>query len=127
MLANLAWAVIGAVVVSTIALIFKKPRSYLRAWLNRRVHAIQLRLYLQYRLDTQAQIDGNRRAIERIAAELAQRRCDHEGNPDDEYYSDFYRWFTGDPDANVDYSRKQQRDRERLERGDFQKRWPSGT
>src|SRR5260221_480176 len=113
MLATLAWAVIGAAVVSPIALTLKKPPSYLRPWLNRRVHAIQLRLYLQYRLDTQAQIhqdrldtqaqiDGNRRAIERIAAELAQRRCDDEGNPDDEYYSDFYRGFTGDPDANVD-------------------------
>jgi hypothetical protein len=30
-----------------------------------------------------------------------------------------YRWFTGDPEANVDYKRKQQRDLERLMRGDF--------
>jgi hypothetical protein len=69
----------------------------------------------QHREDTQ-------RAIERIAAELAQRRYDEEGNPDDEYRSDWYRWFTGDPDANVDYQRKQQRDLERLNRGDFRAR-----
>jgi hypothetical protein len=59
------------------------------------------------------------RAIERIAAELAARRCSQEGNPDDEYYSDWYRWFTGDSEANVDYSRKQQRDQARLERRDY--------
>jgi hypothetical protein len=53
--------------------------------------------------------------------ELAQRRCDQEGNPDDEFYSDWNRWFTGDPDANVDYSRKQQRDLARLRNGEFQR------
>ena len=35
----------------------------------------------------------------------------------DDEYSDWYRWFTGDPDANVDYSRKQQRDLQRLREG----------
>ena len=58
-------------------------------------------------------------AVARIAQELAQRRWDQDGNPDDELRSDWYRWFTGDPDANVDYSRKQQRDLDRLERGEF--------
>jgi hypothetical protein len=53
-------------------------------------------------------------AIERIAAELADRRCQDEGNPDDEFRSDWVRWFEGDPDANVDYARKQQRDLDRL-------------
>lgn len=61
-------------------------------------------------------------AITRIGEELASRRCSQEGNPDDEFYSDWFRWFIGDPDANVDYSRKQQRDRERLARGDFNRR-----
>jgi hypothetical protein len=40
-------------------------------------------------------------------------------SPDDELRSDWYRWFRGEPDTNVDYSRKQQRDLERLKRGDF--------
>jgi hypothetical protein len=76
---------------------------------------VQLRLYLQHRENTQC-------AIERLAAELAQRRCSQEGNPDDEFYSDWYRWFTGDPDADVDYSRKQKRDLERLGSGDLRRR-----
>ncbi len=69
-----------------------------------------MRLYLQHRQDTE-------RAIGRIAEELAHRRNAQDGNPDDEHYSDWYRWFTGDPDADVDYRRKQQRDLERLRRG----------
>jgi hypothetical protein len=55
-----------------------------------------------------------RLAIERIAATLTERACMEEGNPDDEYRDDHYRWFTGDPDANIDYRRKQQRDLARL-------------
>jgi hypothetical protein len=54
-------------------------------------------------------------AIERIAAELADLRCQDEGNPDDEFRSDWVRYFQGDPDANVDYARKQQRDLDRLQ------------
>ena len=61
------------------------------------------------------------RSIERIATELTQRRCDQEGNPDDEYYSDWYRWFSGDSEANVDYSRKQARDLSRLRDGSFRR------
>ena len=92
--------------------LLNRPRGIITTWIRKRIRLIQLRLYLQHRQDTQ-------RAIGRIAAELAQRRCDQEGNPDDEYRSDWYRWFIGDPDANVDYSRKQQRDLERLKRGNF--------
>jgi hypothetical protein len=81
-------------------------------WAASLIRCARLRLNLQRRESTQ-------RAIEWIAAELAQRRCSQEGNPDDEYRSDWYRSFCGDPDANIDYSRKQQRDVERLRRGDF--------
>jgi hypothetical protein len=112
---DLAWALIAAVILAVIGLMFKRPRAIVTAWTRRLIRRVQLRLYLQRRENTQ-------RAIERIAAELAQRRCDEEGNPDDEFRSDWYRWFTGDPDANVDYSRKQQRDLERLKRGDFRYR-----
>ena len=93
----------------------KRPRTVMAAWIHTLVRRVQLRLYLQRRENTQ-------RAIERIAAQLTQRLCDEEGNPDEEYRSDLYRWFTGDPDADIDYSRKQQRDREHLRRGDFQPR-----
>jgi len=115
MLTTLAWALVAAVVLAVIGLIFKKPRAIVTAWASSLVQRLQLRLYLQRRQDTQ-------RAIEHIAAELAERRCIQEGNPDDEYWSDWYRWFCGDPDANVDYSRKQQRDLERLRRGGFNPR-----
>jgi hypothetical protein len=53
-------------------------------------------------------------AIERIAAELADLRCRDDGNPDDEFRSDWVRWFQGDPDADIDYARKAQRDLDRL-------------
>ena len=56
------------------------------------------------------QQDARALAIERIAAELADLRCREEGNPDDEFRSDWVRWFEGDPEANVDYARKQERD-----------------
>lgn len=110
MITDLFWALIAALIVTIAAFVFRKPRAIITAWTRRQVRHVQLRLYLQHREDTQ-------RAIERIAAELAELRCRNEGNPDDEYRSDWYRWFTGDPDANVDYSRKQQRDLERARRG----------
>ena len=112
MVVDLGWALVAALVLGVAGLAFRKPRDAASAWGRRLIRRAQLRLYLRHRQDTA-------RAIERIAAELAQRRCDQEGNPDDEYYSDWYKWFTGDPDANVDYSRKQQRDLERLAQGDF--------
>lgn len=104
-------ALIAAVFVALAAIVLKRPREWVvrsarrvgRAWSPRRLEAIQL-------------------AIERIDFDLTERRCQEEGNPDDEFRDDWCRWFTGDPDANVDYKRKQQRDRERLERGDFNPR-----
>jgi hypothetical protein len=107
---DLAWALVVAVILAIVSLAFRGPRAAVTAWLRKLIRRVQLRLYLQRREDTQ-------RAIERIAAELTEHRCDQEGNPDEEYRSDWYRWFTGDSDANVDYSRKQQRDLERLGRG----------
>jgi hypothetical protein len=112
MIINVVWALVAAVILALLGLIFKKPRALVTAWTRELIRRVKLRLYLQRREDTQ-------RAIELIAAELAHRRYSEEGNPDDEYYSDWYSWFTGNPDANVDYSRKQQRDLERLKRGDF--------
>jgi hypothetical protein len=112
MLAALTWALIAAAILAVLSLIFRKPRGIMTTWVASLVRRVQLRLYLQHRENTQ-------RAIERIAAELAERRSSQEGNPDDEYWSDWYRWFCGDPDANVDYSRKQRRDLDRLRRGDF--------
>lgn len=112
MILALAWALAAALVLAIVGLLFKKQQVIFAAWVRRLIRRAQLRLYLQRREDTQ-------RAIERIAAELAQRRCDQEGNPDEEYRLDWYRWFMGDPNANVEYSRKQQRDLERLRRGDF--------
>ena len=115
MLAALVWALIAAAILAVVGLVFRKPRAIVTTWATSLVRRVQLRLYLQRREDTQ-------RAIERIAAELAEHRCSQEGNPDDQYWSDWYRWFCGDPDANVNYSRKQQRDLERLRLGDFDHR-----
>ena len=115
MLAALVWALIAALVLAIVGLVLKKPRTVMAVQIRRLVRRMQLRLYLQRRENTQ-------RAIERIAAQLTERLCDEEGNPDEEYRSDLYRWFSGDPDADIDYSRKQQRDLERLGRGDFRPR-----
>jgi hypothetical protein len=112
---DLVVALVAAVILAAVSLVFEKPRARAITWFRDLVGNIQVKLYLQHREDTQ-------RAIERIAAELTQRMCNEEGNPDEEYRSDLYRWFTGDPDANVDYRRKQQRDLERLNRGDFRAR-----
>lgn len=115
MLVALIWALLAAVVLAVVGLMLKRPRTIVAAWICGLVRRTQLRLYLQRRENTQ-------RAIERIAAHLTQRLCDEEGNPDEEYRSDLYRWFSGDPDADIDYSRKQQRDLERMKRGDFRPR-----
>lgn len=112
---DLVLALVAAIILAAVSLVFNKPRALAVTWLRGLMRRIQMKLYLRRQEDTQ-------RAIERIAAELAQRKCDEEGNPDDEYRSDWYSWFTGDPDANVDYRRKQQRDREHLNRGDFRAR-----
>jgi hypothetical protein len=118
MVRDLTWALIAALILTLLGITLKRPRTLAVAWARSLVRRVQLRLYLQHREDTQ-------RAIERIAAELTQRKCWEEGNPDDEYESDWYRWFTGDPEANVDYSRKQERDAERIRRGDF--RYPKAS
>ena len=108
MMTAIVLAILAAVLVAAVAALLARPGRAVRQFAARVRWAMSLRTH-----------EDQQRAIERIAAELTQRRCDEEGNPDDEYREDFWRWFTGDPDANVDYSRKQQRDQERLERGDF--------
>lgn len=112
-----AWllALVAALAIAILGFIFEKPRE--AAWhaVKPKVHKVWWRLFLRRRECVDL-------AILRIAAELAQRRCDQEGNPDDEYYSDWYRWFTGDTDANVDYSRKQERDLQRPREGVYSMR-----
>lgn len=140
----LIYAIIAAIVVGILSWTLAKPRSLVRRWLrhawwwlfvrtsqerdealNKRIDEIHgalndkidaLEVAVTKRLATVE------RAVTRISAELAQRQCNEEGNPDDEYYSDWYHWFNGDPDANVDYSRKQERDLARLRNGDFRVR-----
>jgi hypothetical protein len=107
MTSGLVWALIAALIVALVGIVFRKPRALAVGWVRGQVRRVQLKLYLQHREDTQ-------RAIERIATELTQRRYWEDGNLDDELWSDWYRWFTGDPDANVDYKRKQERDKVRF-------------
>src|SRR5579863_4843146 len=53
MLAALAWALIAAVVIAVVGLMFKKPRAVVTTWAASLVRRTQLRLYLQHREDTQ--------------------------------------------------------------------------
>jgi hypothetical protein len=106
MLTAIVLAVAAAVAITLTSLLLKRPRAWMVRFAGRVRNAMSLRRHEETHL-----------AIQRIAAELATRRSWQDGNPDDELYDDWYRWFTGDPDANVDYTRKQQRDLERLKRG----------
>jgi hypothetical protein len=109
---NAFWlAVAAAVVVAVATALLERPRE----WTLRTARRVRRALSPRRHEDMQ-------RAIERIAAELASRRYQEEGNPDHEYYDDWYRWLTGDPNADVGYARKQKRDLERLERGDFRRK-----
>jgi hypothetical protein len=111
----LLWALVAALVLAVLGVVLRKPRTAVAGWARGVIRRVQLRLYLEHR----QRVDL---AIARIAAELAQRRCAQDGNPDDQLFSDWLLWFSGDPDANVDYSRKQQRDMERMQRGEFRHR-----
>ena len=98
---------LGAAIVAAILLaLLKRPRE----WTVRQARRLWLAV-------SPRQHEATRLAVERIAESLSVRINMQDGNPDDEYHDDLYRWFTGDPDANIDYSRKQQRDRERLKQG----------
>lgn len=116
MISDLVWALVAAIILTLVGVVFAKPRRLLTAWVGGWVRRTHRRLFHLERLERLE------RANERIAVELAQRRYAQDGNPDDELYSDWYRWFTGDPDANVDYERKRQRDLERMKRGEFDPR-----
>ncbi len=120
MLNDLGWALAAAALLTLAGVVLARPRRLLTNWLRSQVRRAYRKVWQLDRLER------NELAIERIAAELAQRRYSQDGNPDDELYSDWFRWFTGDPDANVDYERKQQRDLVRLARGDFGPRRPVG-
>lgn len=102
----------GAAIVAAVLLaLLERPREWIVRQSRRVRNVLSLRRHEAMQL-----------AIARIAAELTERACREEGNPDDEYRDDLYRWFTGDPDANIDYSRKQQRDLERLKQGFYNPR-----
>jgi hypothetical protein len=101
-------AIAAAVLITTLGALIRRPRN----WALRAVRRVRLAMSPRRHEDIE-------RAIERIATELAMRRYYQEGNPDDIFYDDWLRWFTGDPNASVDYARKQQRDRARLTRGEF--------
>jgi hypothetical protein len=112
MLMDLVWALVGAVVLAVIGAIFRKPRNAVAGWLRSRVRAVQGRLYLDHRIQTDC-------AISRISAELAYNRRRHDGNGDDEFQQDWYDWFMGTDlaaDASGFYTRLNDRVRERLER-----------
>ena len=103
---------LGAAIVAAIFLaMLKRPRE----WIVRQARRLWLAV-------SPRQHEATRLAVERIAAHLTAQACASEGNPDDEYRDDLYRWFTGDPDANIDCSRKQQRDLERLKQGFYNPR-----
>ena len=72
--------------------------------------------------ELRARSDQAELAAARVAAHLTEDLCRAEGNPDDEYRADLDAWFRGDPDANIDYSRKQARDMARLAAGEFRRR-----
>ena len=103
---------LGAAIVAAILLaLLGRPRE----WIARTARRLWLAV-------SPRQHEATRLAIERIAAVLTDRINQQDGNPDDEYRDDLYRWFTGDPDANIDYSRKQQRDLDRLKQGFYNPR-----
>lgn len=102
------WALGCAIGVAIVLALIRRPREAAIRYASRLRAVFSL---LEH--------ENHARAIERIAGVLTQDICNQEGNPDDEYRSDWYRWLTGDPEANVDYSRKQQRDLERLRSGAY--------
>jgi hypothetical protein len=117
MTTDIVLAIVAAIIVAIAAALLTRPGRAAHQFMVRVRTAMSLRRHEDMWEAIEriaAEHEDMQRGIQRIAAELAMRRCTEEGNPDDEYRDDFYRWFTGDPDANVDYARKQQRDRERF-------------
>ena len=111
MLLAILLAIAAALLIAFLAVVPRRPHE----WIVRQARRLWLAV-------SPRQTEETRLAIERTAAVLTGRICQMEGNPDNEYRDDWYRWLTGDPDANVDCSRKQQRDKERLQRGEFRRR-----
>lgn len=144
MVSTLVYAVVAAIVVGVVWWVLARPRSLAGRWLRRgwwwlfvrtsqeRDDAISMGVEeIDSALNAKVEalhdqmvhrIETVERAVARIAAELAERICDEEGNPDDEFRSDWQRWFAGDPTANVDYSRKQERDLASLRDRHYQRR-----
>ena len=121
MLNDLGWALAAAALLTLAGVVLKRPRKILINWAGAWASGV-------YRKVRQAdRLERLELAVGRLAAMETQRRCDEDGNPDDEFRSDWHRYYTGDPAANVDYRRKQERDAERMRRGDFNPRLPYGS
>jgi DNA-nicking Smr family endonuclease len=121
MLNELSWALAAAALLTLAGVVLKRPRKTLTTWAAALVSSI-------YRRVRQTdQLERLELAVERLAAMETQRRCAEDGNPDEEFRSDWQRYYTGDLEANVDYRRKQERDVERMRRGDFNPQLPYGS
>jgi hypothetical protein len=143
MVSTLVYAVVAAIVVGVIWWALARPRSLAGRWVRRgwwwlserasqeRDEAISRRVEeINTALNSKIEavhdqllrrVEKLELAVARIAEDLAGRQCAEEGNPDDEFRSDWQRWFAGDPTANVDYSRKQERDLAGLRDGLYQR------
>src|SRR5258708_14284821 len=116
MLIAILLAAIAAMAITIAGWIFKRPRQWLTGWLGHQIRRIRCRLYLDRRERIQL-------AIERVAAELAQLRYSQDGNPDNELYEDFRRWFVGHPNARdpaAIYEAHNKRIKELLDSGHYQ-------
>lgn len=100
-------AIVAAVVLGIVLAVLRRP------WEKARAQAARVGAGLSPR-----RREEQARAIDRIAAELAAHRNQEDGNPDDELFDEFYRWFRGadDVDAAEIYARKQERDRRKASR-----------
>ena len=119
MLVAILLAVIAAMAIAILGWIFKRPRQWLLGMLGRWTLAIRRKLYLARR-------ERNQLAIDRIARHLAFTMNQADGNPDDELYMDWYRYFTGDATIEVGeiHQAHNQRLKDQLESGSYNRRRP---
>jgi hypothetical protein len=100
-------AIAAAVVLAIVLAIFRRP------WEKAQAQAVRIAAAMSPRRREELT-----RAVDRIAAELAAHRNQEDGNPDDELFDEFYRWFGGVEGIDVAeiYTRKQERDRRKASR-----------
>lgn len=96
-----AWIIgiiIGVTIAASLAVlkfIFKKTGDKFFKWVNHQGRHIQLRCGRMPRQDMQ-------RAIERTAIRFTEEACRQESHCDEEFRSDWLRWYEGDPDVLPD-------------------------